>query len=273
MGKIESHYGQTGIAERVIAALRRVHGQDAKVTPDALAPMDHFHNGGVQASAELLKQLALKPSDAVLDIGCGVGGPARWIAAKSGCRVTGIDLTPEFCDAARALNAACGLADRVTIVEGSALAMPLGDAVFERAYSQNVAMNIEDKRALYREAWRVLKPGGKLVLHQLGAGPKGPPHYPAPWAIDESTSFLATLAETERDLRETGFHLERIADVSQATFAAAVAFRQKIKIEGPPPLSIETLVGERMKEFQRNTFMSLEEGRLSAIEAIALKPA
>lgn len=273
MGKIESHYRRDDIAGRVIAALRRVRGEHVAITPDELAPIDHFHNGGVQATAELLKQIAPAPGHEILDIGCGVGGPARWIAAKSGCRVTGIDLTPEFCRAAEALNAACGLADRVRIVEGSALAMPLPDGAFDRAYSQNVAMNIEDKPALYREAARVLKPGGVLALHQLGAGKNGAPYYPAPWAIDDSTSFLADVDETKRDLAAAGFSIERIEEVTARTLAAAAALRKKIKEEGPPALSIETLVGERMREYQRNVFRSMEEGRLSVIEAVAKKRA
>ena len=105
-----------------------------------------------------------KASDHLLDIGCGIGGPARWIAAKYGCHVTGVDLTAEFCEAARELNSLSGLADRVQILHGSALSLPLPDNSFDRAYSQAALMNISDKRGVFREALRVLRPGGSLAL-------------------------------------------------------------------------------------------------------------
>src|SRR5579862_9345082 len=114
---VAQHYASAGIAERALAALRAANGPDAPVTPEALAPLDHFHGRGVVATGELVALLQPQPGERLLDIGCGIGGPARWIAARFGSHVTGVDLTPEFCEAARMLAEACGLADRVTIVE------------------------------------------------------------------------------------------------------------------------------------------------------------
>ena len=159
----------------MLAALRDANGPDAAVTPEALAPIDHFHGRGVLATEELVALLKPEPGERLLDIGSGVGGPARWIAAKCGCHVTGVDLTPEFCEAARALNAACGMTDRVTILEGSALDLPVPDAAFDRAYSQNVIMNIADKPRFYREAFRALRPGGVLALSNLARAMPGNP--------------------------------------------------------------------------------------------------
>ncbi len=103
-GQVEKHYASAGITARILAALRTVNGPDVPITPDTLAPIDHFHGKGVIATEELAALLQPKASDHLLDIGCGIGGPARWIAAKYGCRVTGVDLTAEFCEAARELN-------------------------------------------------------------------------------------------------------------------------------------------------------------------------
>lgn len=181
--------------------MRAAGGPDAPVNPDTLAPIDHFHGRGVLATEQLVRRLDPQPGDSLLDIGCGIGGPARWIAAKHRVHVTGVDLTPEFCAAARALNAACGLADRVTIIEGSALDLPVPDAAFDRAYSQNVIMNIADKPRFYREALRVLKPGGVLALSNVCAGPAGPPYFPVPWATTPDLSFLATRRRRGRSWR------------------------------------------------------------------------
>ena len=143
--RVQDHYARTGIVDRALAALRAANGAEAPITPETLAAIDHFHGRGVLATEELAARLDPQPTDHILDIGCGIGGPARWIAYKFGCRVTGIDLTPEFCEAARQLNDITGMSERVTILEGSALSLPFPNAAFDKAVSQNVLMNIADK--------------------------------------------------------------------------------------------------------------------------------
>src|SRR5205814_5264328 len=226
---VAEHYGSAGIAERVLAASREAKGPDAPVTPDILAPFDHFHGRGVVATQEIAAQLALQPGERVRDIGSGIGGPARWFAATYGVPVTGVDLTPEFCAAAEALNAATGLADRVTILNGSALALPVPDGVFDAAYSQNVIMNIADKRLFYREAFRVLRPGGRLALSNLCAGPGGEPYFPVPWATTRETSFLATPEEMRTDLLAAGFEIVSFRDITEAMSETQRRIRERIE--------------------------------------------
>ncbi|TMJ57330.1 MAG: methyltransferase domain-containing protein [Alphaproteobacteria bacterium] len=271
---VAQHYGSAGIADRVLAAFREANGPDAAVTPEALAPFDHFHGRGVAATQELATQLALHSGERVLDIGCGIGGPARWFAAKFGAEVTGVDLTPEFCAAAEALNAATGLSGRITILNGSALALPVPvpDDTFDAAYSQNVIMNIADKRQFYREAFRALRPGGRLALSNLCAGPSGEPYFPVPWATTRDMSFLAAPDEMRADLLAAGFEIADFRDITAQTREAQRRTRERIDKGDMPKIAVDIIMGERASEMQRNSIRTIEDGRGLAIEALVRKP-
>lgn len=267
---VERHYASDDIAARVLAAVRAEIGADAPVTADALASVDHFHSRGLDATRELMAALGPRADQHLLDIGCGIGGPARWIATHFGCRITGIDLTEDFCTAARSLNAATGLADRVTIVHGNALALPFADATFDMAYSQNVIMNIADKARFYREAFRVLKPGGRCAFANLISGDGGEPHYPVPWAETCETSFLASEDETRADIAAAGFDVVSINVTSEDPVTARQA-RLKLESGWRPNLSPHIFIGERMFTYQMNNFRNGEEGRVKRIEIVARK--
>ena len=224
------------------------------------------------ATGELAALLKPRKSDHLLDIGCGIGGPARWFAANFGCHVTGIDLTEEFCDAARELNNATGLSDRVNILHGSALALPVPDATFDRAYSQYVLMNIADKRRVFSEAYRVLCPGGLLALSNVGAGLAGEPHYPLPWAATPATSFLSRPENMRDDLLAVGFEILEFRDASAAAVETQAEIIRRLETEGLPPLGEHIVMGESTKEWRLNAMRNLAQGRLSLVEALARKP-
>jgi SAM-dependent methyltransferase len=269
---VAQHYGSDGIAERILAALRTAHGAEAPVTVDALAPADHFHGRGVVATEELVALLKPQPGEHILDIGSGIGGPARWIAAKFSVHVTGVDLTPEFCAAAEALNRATGLADRVTIKNGSALALPVPDNSFDRAYSQNVIMNINDKPRFYREALRALRPGGVFAIANACAGPGGAPYYPQMWAATSATSFLATPEDTRRDMQEAGFAIVAFRDTTAGRLPAQTRQGELDRGTGSP-LGIHVLMGaDVVREAMNNSARNLAEGRTVMIEALVRKP-
>ncbi|HZK90704.1 MAG TPA: methyltransferase domain-containing protein [Stellaceae bacterium] len=241
-------------------------------TAPALSVLDHFHGRGVAATKELVGLLQPQPGEHLLDIGSGIGGPARWFAAHCGVCVTGIDLTPEFCAAAEALNRATGLADRVTIKNGSALALPVPDDAFDRAYSQNVVMNIADKSGFYREAFRALKPGGRLALSNLCRGGAGEFLYPVPWAETAATSFLATPDEMRADLMAAGFEIVSFEDTTAQTLPAAIRNRERLERDGLGALGTHLIMGERLLEMQINSARNQEAGLGRTIEALVRRP-
>ena len=173
--EVSRHYTRGDLLARLEARLREDGCDPARPTFDALAPYDHFHGRGLEATEETADLLEASATDHVLDVGSGIGGPARYVARRFGCRVSGIDLTAEFCEVARHLTSLLGLEGRVSVRQGDALSMPFADAAFDGAYSMNVSMNIADKCALYRQIHRVLKPGARLVLSEVVQGPGGAP--------------------------------------------------------------------------------------------------
>lgn len=267
---VAAHYGGAGIAARILDALRTAAGPAQPVTAAALAPFDHFHGGGAAATADLAALLALKPGERVLDIGAGVGGPARFIAARHDVDVTAVDLTEDFCTAAVALNTATGFGGRVHVVAGSAVALPLADAAFDAAWSHNVVMNVADKPQFYREAFRVLRPGGRLALSNLCAGPDGDPYFPVPWATSADTSFLQTPAAMRAGLKAAGFDIVQFRDVTADIVKAASG--DGGAAPPAPPSALDILMGESAAAMRVNTMRTLHDGRGRAVEALARKP-
>ena len=267
--EISDHYTDGGLLARLEASLREDGVDPAQATIEELAPYDHFHGRGLEATEDMANLLRVSATDRILDIGSGLGGPARYMARRFGCRVSGIDLTAGFCDVARLLTAWLGLEDRVSFQQGDALAMPFEDAAFDGAYSMNVSMNIADKRALYREIHRVLTPGAWLCLSEVAQGPAGEPDYPQAWARTGASSFLATPEDTRADLEAMGFAVESLRDTTEASFDFAVRSRAIVKAGGKPPhRAVILALGARAGEAMANSGRALRDRRTVPIELL-----
>lgn len=270
--KITAHYSRGNLLERLNAALRDDGVDPFRPDVDALAPYDQFHGRGLEATQEMAESLAIAATDHILDVGSGIGGPARYLARRSGCRVTGIDLTPEFCEVARHLTRLLQLEDTVGFQLGNALAMPFADATFDGAYSMNVSMNIADKAGLYREIHRVLKPGAWLMLSEIARGTGPEVDYPTPWARTAQASFLATPEDTLHALGRAGFEVMQHRDTREQTLAFGARSRSMVERgEKPPHRAVQLIHGEIAPQAMANTARGLAEQRIVPIEVLSRK--
>ena len=265
---VNAHYSQKDVGENILEALERA-GKDVKaLTVEDLAPIEEFHIGGRKPTLELARLAELSEGMRVVDVGCGIGGPARALAHYFGCEVVGVDLTEAFCAAASLLTERTGLAHKVTIRHGSALDLPLEDRSVDVVWMQHVGMNIQDKAGLFNELRRVLRPEGKLALYEVFAGPEPAEYFPVPWASGPELSHLFSPEEIQKSLRNAGFRVEVWNDVTQDATNWFRAAMEKAAKEGPPPLSRGILMGPEFPIKAANVLRNLEEDRLRVVQAI-----
>jgi len=266
---VTAHYGSdvelaARIAERLRAAGKEI---DALTTRD-LAPVDEFHTRGRAATLELAARLGVGAGDRVLDIGSGLGGPARAVAEEYGCTVIGLDLNAGFCRAAAELSAWVGLGDRVAFRCGDATRLPFGAETFDAVMTLHTAMNIPAKDALYAEAHRVLKPGHVFAIYDVLRGQGGPALFPVPWARDLAVSHLASPSEMRELLTAAGFAIEEETDSSAASldwFEAAVA---RLASGGVPAVSLQAVLGDDFLLMARTVVRNLADDRIRTVSYI-----
>ena len=266
--RVVDHYTSYDVLARIRAGLVAMGEDPDHIAPEVLGPVDEFHIGGAEATARLLGMLEVGPGMAVLDIGCGIGGPARAIARRTGAQVTGIDLTPGFIEAARALSLMSGMEDAVRFEVASATALPFDDASFDLATLLHVGMNIPDKEALFSEAARVLRPGGTFAIYDVMRVGTGDPAYPVPWAETADLSVLAAPEVYRAAAEKAGLRLHREEDRR----AIALAFFERIGAAAgastPPPLGLHLLMGPTVREKSANMVAAIRAGTIAPVEMI-----
>lgn len=266
---IARHYAHGTLSDVVNAGLEKMRtGSDASAI-DLLAGVDEFHMGGRPATKTLAEHLALDPAHHVLDIGCGLGGTARYLASSFGCRVTGIDLTPEYVEVGNQLNRDLGLDGRIDLSVANAIRMPFADNRFDRASMLHVGMNIPDKAALMAEIGRVVKPGGIVALYDVLRVGEGPIVYPVAWAADEGTSFVGSVDDYETALEGGGFDIADVVERRDVALKFFEAIKARLAQGGPPPLGLHILMGPDAKAKVGNMHANVQNGTVSPVLIIA----
>lgn len=261
---VRAHYHATGLTERLKTALSAIGPENEKLSPQQLGALDQFHTRGLAATADIAKLVGITAGMSVLDVGCGVGGPARFLAATYGCRVVGVDLSEPFVDAARYLTDRTGQSSQVSFQTASALELPFPHGSFNAVLLLHVAMNISDRTLLYREIRRVLPLGGKFATFDIVLN-TGDPQYPLPWARNPATSFLLTAAATREAIETAGFR----ALVWQDDMPATKAWSAQLRASGPPPTpNLSLVMGPDFAQLTANLARNLLEGRLGIVAAV-----
>ncbi|GLI37456.1 SAM-dependent methyltransferase [Geobacter hydrogenophilus] len=256
----------------IVSALNRMSKPLEGLTVEELAPVDHFHSRGFPATVEFADWLRINPGEQILDIGCGLGGPARYMAKRFQCRVSGIDITEPFVEAANKLTALLQMERQVTIAHGNGQRLPYPDSRFDGAYTQDVTMNVADRAGFFAEAYRVLKPGAFFALSEHGLGPEGNPLYPVPWSEDGTGAYLVAPAETRAILEKTGFEAIAIEDTGTKCVIGYRKVIERAEKGALPPLGLHLFMGETMVQKMQNAARNIEEGRTHPIQLICRKP-
>jgi ubiquinone/menaquinone biosynthesis C-methylase UbiE len=268
--KVAEHYAQDLLEHKILDTLRGAGKDPASVTPHDLDALDNLHLGGRESIQELSAFMNLQPGMQLLDVGCGVGGPARYFA-EHGCQVTGIDLTEEFIRVATSLTRLVRLADKASFRQGSALAMPFDSAAFDGAYVIHVGMNIQDKTGLFREVARVLKPGARFAIFDILRASAGDLQFPLPWAMTPETSFVANADDYRLALEAVGFHLVHQRSRRQFAIENMEKMRAQAASGSPQILGVHILMGEKAPLMLKNVNQAIVVGTLDPVELVAIK--
>jgi SAM-dependent methyltransferase len=263
---VAGHYGRGRLEESILAAVAREGKDPEKLAAADLSAADEFHVGGIEATQELAKHMELRAGLRVLDVGSGIGGPARYFAAQHGCRVTGIDLTEEFVRVARSLTARTKLDGLVEFRQGSALEMPFEPESFDRAYMIHVGMNIADKPGIFREVRRVSKAGGLFTVFDIVRAREAAIQYPVPWALSEETSFVGTTKDYRDALQGAGFQITQERGRGPFSIAFTERVMARMAQGGPPALGLHLLMGEKTPMMINNILAMMKEGVLEPVE-------
>ena len=268
---ISDHWGTGDVFARIMEAMQAAGINPDTVTIEQLAPVDHFHARGFPATVDLADALPIRAGDRLVDIGCGLGGPARYLAKRFQCRVDGIDITAPFVEAANKLSALVGMDDVVVCRHGYGQKLPYGDQEFDGGYTQHVTMNVPDRDVFFGEAYRVLRPGAVFALTEHGLGEVGDPHHPVPWSEDGSGAYLMRPADTVAALKKAGFTNIEVTDTGEKYLQGYQAVIERAEKGDTPVFGTHILLGKLAPQIVRNAARNIEERRTHPVQILCYK--
>jgi MPBQ/MSBQ methyltransferase len=267
--KVARHYTHGSLNDVIHAGLEKMHtGSESKLI-DLLAGVDEFHMGGRPETRALAERLDLKSGHRVLDVGCGLGGTARYLASTFSCQVSGVDLTTEYVEVGNQLNKALGMGGDIDLSVASATDMPFSDNRFDRASMLHVGMNIADKAALMAEVGRVLKPGGLFAIFDVMRIGETLIEYPVAWAADESTSFVGSVDDYTKVLDAAGFDIMDVVEKRDMALNFFAVIKERMANGSPPPLGLHIVMGSDTKAKVANMHANVENGAIAPVQILA----
>ncbi|MEX5576811.1 class I SAM-dependent methyltransferase [Pseudophaeobacter sp. A-200-2] len=269
---ISDHWGKGDVFSRLLDTMKLAGIDPHSLTVEQLSPVDHFHARGFPATVELADALPIKNGDTLIDIGSGLGGPARYLSKRFNCNVDGVDITASFVEAANKLSALIGMDEAVKCQHGDGQKLPFDDQAFDGGYTQHVTMNVPDREVFFAEAYRVLKPGAFFALTEHGLGEVGEPHHPVPWSADGSGAYLMRPADTVAALVKAGFTDVEVTDTGDKYlqgYNQAIEAAEKGKA---PIFGVHILLGEQAPQIVRNAARNIAERRTHPVQIICFKP-
>jgi ubiquinone/menaquinone biosynthesis C-methylase UbiE len=269
---VHKHYGSNEIVARILAAIPWSESDGVALTASLLFPFDQLHGRELFATKEHSARLNPEIGAHLLDIGSGIGGPAGYFASMLGCRVTGIELTPDFVIFANELTSFCGMSDQANFVLADAASIQFKANTFDHAYCLYVGMNLPDKPAVLAECFRVLKPGATLIWTEVTSR-SGVPHYPLPWSLTADGSHVDTSDTLCHHLSSAGFEVLTVEDETNAHLVLA----NRMKLSGKTPLvgqvqANEVVLGPDFVVRRQNYLKSLLEHLIASTLIVARKP-
>ena len=269
--KVVEHYSQGDLLATIKTALLKQGKSIETLTEQELLTFDELHVGGREATQQLTAKISLPEEALILDVGSGLGGPVRVLNAGNSRRVVGVDLAFEFCEVASALTQKQTSENCLGFVNGNALSLPFKSNLFSAILNQHCSMNIRNKKRLYQECFRALKPGGFLLVHDITAGQNQPILFPVPWAKTAEVSFLLDWGELKQQILEAGFNLKLENDITDRSYAWYGQQKQRSQNSPKPPLNQKMIFGENLKAMAGNMKQNMKEKRINVIEAVFTK--
>jgi ubiquinone/menaquinone biosynthesis C-methylase UbiE len=260
MQEVQKHYTRESMFENIVEKFKEMGITD--VTRKDIGGIDEFHVRGAAVSMELAKEISLDKNTRVLDVGCGLGGPARMLAAEFGSTVTGIDLTTEFIRSAKLLSDLVGLGELTKFVQGDALDLPFDDNSFDVVWTQHVQMNIENKEKFYSEIARVLAPGGTFIYYDIFSKNGEALLFPVPWADNASLSFVFPIKKLSELLEKEGLEKVKTKDQTPDAIQFFLDMLNKPPAAGPKKPGLDLVMGKATPEKLGNLLKNIKDNKL-----------